>query len=114
MIYFSSDLHFNHNKEFLYKPRGFDSVDAMNITIVNNWNSIVTDEDDVYILGDLMLGDNELGISLLKKLNGQTECVTWNGFRIEIVDSMPKVPSPNTIYFIKSSIPVVVDNGSDS
>ena len=71
MIYFSSDLHFNHNKEFLYKPRGFDSVDAMNITIVNNWNSIVTDEDDVYILGDLMLGDNELGISLLKKLNGK-------------------------------------------
>ena len=59
--------------------------------------------------------DMTLYALLLNKLNGQTECVTWNGFRIEIVDSIPKVPSPNTIYFIKSSIPVVVvDNGSDS
>ena len=58
--------------------------------------------------------DMTLYALLLKKLNGQTECVTWNGFRIEIVDSIPVVPSPNTIYFIKSSIPVVVDNGSDS
>ena len=59
--------------------------------------------------------DMTLYALLLKKLKGQTECVTWNGFRIEIVDSMPEVPSPNTIYFIKSSIPVVVvDNGSDS
>ena len=58
--------------------------------------------------------DMTLYALLLKKLNGQTECVTWNGFRIEIVDSIPEVSSPNTIYFIKSSIPVVVDNGSDS
>ena len=58
--------------------------------------------------------DMTLYALLLNKLNGQTECTTWNGFRIEIVDSMPGVPSPNTIYFIKSSIPVVVDNRSDS
>ena len=59
--------------------------------------------------------DMTLYALLLNKLNGQTECTTWNGFRIEIVDSIPEVPSPNTIYFIKSSIPVVVvDNGSDS
>ena len=58
--------------------------------------------------------DMTLYALLLNKLNGQTECVTWNGFRIEIVDSIPEVPLPNTIYFIKSSISVVVDNGSDS
>ena len=58
--------------------------------------------------------DMTLYALLLNKLNGQTECTTWNGFRIEIVDSMPEVPSPNTIYFIKSSILVAVNNGSDS
>ena len=58
--------------------------------------------------------DMTLYALLLNKLNGQTECTTWNGFRIEIVDSMPEVPSSNTIYFIKSSILVAVNNGSDS
>ena len=78
MIYFSSDLHFNHNKDFLYKPRGFDSIDAMNMAVVSNWNSVVTNEDDVYILGDLMLGDNEAGISLLKMLNGKLHIILGN------------------------------------
>lgn len=53
--------------------------------------------------------DMTLYALLLNKLNGQTECMTWNGFRIEIVDEMPEVPSPNTIYFIKTNIQV----GSD-
>ena len=26
MIYFSSDLHLNHNKPFLYEPRGFKDI----------------------------------------------------------------------------------------
>ena len=29
MIYFTSDLHLCHNKDFLYRPRGFDSPEEM-------------------------------------------------------------------------------------
>ena len=29
MIWLTSDWHFNHNREFIYKARGFDSVEAM-------------------------------------------------------------------------------------
>ena len=32
MIYLTSDLHFNHSREFIYKPRGFNSVEEMNNT----------------------------------------------------------------------------------
>lgn len=78
MIYFSSDLHFNHNKDFLYSPRNFDSIELMNMTIINNWNSIVKDEDEVYILGDLMLGDNEAGMSFLKLLKGKLHIIIGN------------------------------------
>lgn len=70
MIYFTSDLHFNHDKEFLYVPRGFTNVKDMNEAIVENWNLIVNKEDTVYVLGDCMLGDNEEGIEYLKRLNG--------------------------------------------
>lgn len=124
MIYFSSDLHFNHNKEFLYKPRGFDSVDAMNITIVNNWNSIVTDEDDVYILGDLMLGDNELGISLLKMLNGKLHIILGNHDtepRIELYKNLKNVVEIcyatqlkyKKAYFFLCHYPVITANFDD-
>lgn len=78
MIYVTSDLHFGHNKPFIYEPRGFSSVDEMNNTIVENWNSIINWNDDVYILGDLMLNDNETGLKLLNQLNGRLHLIRGN------------------------------------
>ena len=45
--------------------------------------------------------DMTLYALLLNKLNGQTECVTWNGYKIEVVDKLPDIQIPNTIYFVK-------------
>lgn len=78
MIYLTSDLHFNHNKDFIWKTRGFSNITDMNETIIRNWNSIVNYDDDVYILGDLILGDNEAGIKLLKRLNGHLHIILGN------------------------------------
>ena len=36
MIYFTSDTHFCHDKEFLYKPRGFSSIEEHDKTVVEN------------------------------------------------------------------------------
>ena len=47
MIYFSSDLHLQHSKDFIYKYRGFESVDSMNDTIIKNFNQVITNEDDL-------------------------------------------------------------------
>lgn len=58
MIYFTSDLHIGHNKEFLYNPRGFKTILDHDTAIINNWNNTVTDNDVVYILGDLCLGQD--------------------------------------------------------
>jgi calcineurin-like phosphoesterase family protein len=78
MIYFTSDLHFCHDKPFIYEPRGFASVEEMNLAIVDNWNSIVNNEDEVYVLGDLMLCDNDIGIELLKQLKGKIHVICGN------------------------------------
>lgn len=79
MIYFTSDLHFNHDREFIWGPRGFKSVEDMNNAIVNNWNSVVKEDDVVYILGDLMLGKNYLkGIELINSLNGGKYIILGN------------------------------------
>lgn len=78
MIYFSSDLHLNHNKDFIYKPRGFNTIEDMNMTIINNWNEIISENDDVYLLGDLILGDNDMGMKLLRQLNGKIHVILGN------------------------------------
>ena len=41
---------------------------------------------------------------LMNKTNGKNECLTWNGFKIEVVDEIPTSQVPNTIYFVKSTI----------
>lgn len=69
-IWFSSDTHFGHDKEFLYGPRGFTNIKDMNEAIIENWNSVVKPEDITYLLGDEMLGDNNIGLDCIKQLNG--------------------------------------------
>lgn len=77
-IWFSADTHFGHNKEFLYGPRGFTNVKDMNEAIIENWNSVVKPGDITYLLGDVMLGDNEAGIECLRQLNGQIFVIWGN------------------------------------
>lgn len=77
-IYVTSDLHFCHNRGFVYEPRGFKNIDEMNEAIVENWNSIVQPDDVVYVLGDIILNDNESGLKLLKSLKGKIHIILGN------------------------------------
>ena len=63
MIYFTSDLHFYHDKDFIWQARGFKSIDEMNAEIVRRWNKIITADDYVYILGDLTLDKAYLAVA---------------------------------------------------
>ena len=78
-IWLTSDLHFNHDKDFIWKARGFDSVDEMNKAIISRFNSVVKPEDTVYILGDVMMGsENDDGLKLLSALNGNKIIILGN------------------------------------
>ena len=81
MIYITSDFHFNHQKEFIYEPRGFHSPEEMNEVLLENYNNIIKPEDEVYILGDLMLGGavfHRQGLELISSLNGHLHLVRGN------------------------------------
>lgn len=68
MIFFTSDLHIGHDKDFIYGVRGFSSIDVYGNQVIANINEVVGENDHLYILGDLILGNNEMGIELLKKI----------------------------------------------
>ena len=78
MIYITSDFHFGHDKPFIWKDRGFSSVEEMNETLISNFNSIVKPEDHVYILGDLTLGDLKTGLAAIARLNGCLHIIRGN------------------------------------
>ena len=76
-IFITSDLHFDHDKEFIWGPRGYANVEEMNKEQLRKFNEKVQPEDDVYICGDLMLG-GESGKSWLSQLNGKLHIVLGN------------------------------------
>lgn len=121
MIYLTSDFHFCHDKDFIYKERGFDSVEEMNSKIVENYNNIIKDDDIVYIVGDCMLNNDEEGIKLLKQLKGHKYLAIGN----HDTDKRIKLYRENNIFediqmgyrikyksktFIISHYPTMVDN----
>ena len=77
-IFVTSDTHFCHDKPFLYEPRGFSSIEEHDAAIVANWNSVVDEEDTVYMLGDAMLNDNVRGVELFKQLSGKIHYIIGN------------------------------------
>ena len=77
-IWLTSDTHFCHDKEFIYKARGFNSVEDMRIAIIQNWNCIVKPDDIVYHLGDVALVNIDFAIDTLKLLNGKIRLAIGN------------------------------------
>lgn len=80
MIYFTSDLHLNHTNILKYEPisRPFATVEEMNEAIISNWNSVVTPEDTVYVLGDLAMGQVDKCVEYIKRLNGKIILIRGN------------------------------------
>lgn len=79
MIYFTSDTHFNHDRDFIYVPRGFSSIKEADDTIINNWCSLVSNDDDIYVLGDFFLGtDFDYIDNVLHKLTGKIHLIIGN------------------------------------
>jgi calcineurin-like phosphoesterase family protein len=77
-IFVTSDLHFNHDKPFLYQPRGYKNIQEMNEDLLKKFNITVSDEDEVWICGDLTLGDLESAKYYLERLQGHIHVILGN------------------------------------
>jgi calcineurin-like phosphoesterase family protein len=57
-IYFSSDFHIDHKRDFIFKPRGFDSWEDHTEFVVKNLLSLQPDDLLIY-LGDFALNTSD-------------------------------------------------------
>lgn len=77
VYYFIADPHFGHENILKLCSRPFPDIDTMNETLITAWNSRVTGQDTVYILGDLFYrcADPE---SILRRLKGRKRLIIGN------------------------------------
>ena len=60
MNFYIGDPHLGHEAIIRLCNRPFADVDEMNEAIVCNWNSAVTNQDTVYVLGDFIWAKESL------------------------------------------------------
>lgn len=97
-IWFTSDLHICHDRDFVWKARNFENVAEMNEAIVEKWNKLVKPDDTVWNLGDIALMDTDTAIEILKQLNGTQYWLRGNhdhGGRVRaICEACPNIIVP--------------------
>ncbi len=77
--FYIADTHFGHYNIIRLCQRPFQTVDEMDQTMIKNWNQAVSDEDTVYILGDVSFSKGSKSPDeYLSKLNGKKIIIMGN------------------------------------
>ena len=74
--FFIADLHLGDENILRYEGRPFASVDSMNKTMIRNWNSVVSEEDVIFVVGDFISDLSYL--PLIDELKGSIKLIVGN------------------------------------
>ena len=76
MIFYVADTHFSY--EPLVESRGFGSAAQMDEALIENWNNTVSDEDTVYLVGDIGYNEGYVPCEILDRLKGRKHLIRGN------------------------------------
>ena len=76
MIFYTADLHF-HYEPFL-PSRPFDTVENMDRQLIHRWNEAVSEEDTVYVVGDVGYNRGLVPGDALSRLRGHKHLIRGN------------------------------------
>jgi len=78
-IFVTADHHFYHENIIKYCNRPFESAEEMNNYMIHKWNSVVSEKDIVYHLGDFALARNFDQVKIIKdQLKGKIILIPGN------------------------------------
>lgn len=69
--FYVADTHFGHEAIIGHCSRPFSSVSQMDDAMVDAWNSVVSNQDLVYHLGDFSVPDIFYAADIFDRLNGR-------------------------------------------
>ena len=79
MIWLTADQHFCHSNILKLSGRPWGSIVEMNEALIGLWNGCVSEDDEVYILGDFMYkGTEKQANEILFRLNGRKYLIRGN------------------------------------
>ena len=71
-LFFTSDLHFGHNNVIKFCNRPYTDTKEMEKALIDNWNSVVSNEDYAFMLGDVFWFNHSKETKrIFSKLNGK-------------------------------------------
>lgn len=91
--FYVADTHFGHENIIGHCSRPFSSVDEMDQYLIDQWNSVVCDDDIVYHLGDLSVPDPVYARRIFDQLNGRKILILGNHD-----EKRPGSPSPHIVH----------------
>lgn len=77
-VFYIADLHFGHKNIIRYDNRPFKTIEEMDKALIERWNKAVTNEDTVFILGDISWYDEEKTVEIFEQLNGTKILIKGN------------------------------------
>lgn len=78
MNFYISDLHFGHKNVIRFDHRPFYDTEEMDNVLIQLWNERVSDDDNVYILGDFAYKSDKTADWYLKQLKGHKYLIIGN------------------------------------
>lgn len=82
MRFFTSDTHLGHANINSFAGRPFESVSHADEMLIQRWNSVVRPGDYVYHLGDVALGQLDVSLPKLARMNGHKILIPGNHDRV--------------------------------
>lgn len=75
----TSDTHWNHDRSFIYEPRGYANMTDHDEGIIQKWNEKVKVSDTVFHLGDAFCCSNKSSdvLNVFRRLNFSTLFLLW-------------------------------------
>ena len=77
-IFLIGDMHFMHKNIIKYCNRPFKDVEDMTEKLIKNWNSVIGNNDIVYVVGDFALCGKQKIIEIGNQLNGRKRLILGN------------------------------------
>ena len=77
-IFYIADWHHSHVNSIRFDNRPYNNVYEMNEDLIRRWNSVVSNDDTVYILGDMFWCNVSQALPVLDQLNGKKILVKGN------------------------------------
>lgn len=84
MNLYISDLHFGHSNAIKFDNRPFKDKDEMDRCMIEWWNKKVSENDDVYIVGDFCYKSDKSPDWYLKQLKGHKHLIIGNHDKVTL------------------------------